>query len=325
VRTKVVNVDLLAVRRDPTQPRRLPSALMRVWDGSAAGVGDMFQAWYALASEERGEAFPLHDYFDGKVFADALTDDWMGARPIGAVLVQLINLALDILHNGLTNPIHLVRLDETSFALETGERRWLAYHLLRLKFPEDQTWSKIPAIIEKQFSRWRQAGENGARQNLNAIGTARQLALLIMDLQGHPFARYDALVTPDGCDRPFYAQVADGAVYRVPRGKAEMLLAATGLKHPSQIRQYRALLTLPDDLWTQADDENWPEGQIRQKLAALKRKPKRTVTVVTVSPVHRWADRFLASNPDNMQRRAVASELRSLADRLEGVDGESSP
>ena len=104
------------------------------------------------------------------------------------------------------------------------------------------------------------------------------------------------MVEPGGCDRAFYAQVADGAVFRVPRGQGEVLIGALGLKNPAQLRQYRALLDLPDEVWTIADDLDWAEGYIREmdkaahnsmhfaRLAALKASQEGyTVTAVTVS------------------------------------------
>jgi hypothetical protein len=119
------------------------------------------------------------------------------------------------------------------------------------------------------FSLWRQAGENNARDNLNAIGKTRQLALLIMDLyrqQGTLFQPYEKLVKRNGCDREFYAQVEDSGRWRIPHGKAELLLNATGLKSLRQLSQYRALLSLPDKAWMIADDTNLSEYRLRQIL-----------------------------------------------------------
>ncbi len=52
-----------------------------------------------------------------------------------------------------------------------------------------------------------------------------------------------------------------------------------GLKNPVQLRQYRALLNLPDDIWQAGDDLSPTEGEIRQ----LVKQRKHTVTGVTVS------------------------------------------
>jgi len=56
---------------------------------------------------------------------------------------------------------------------------------------------------------------------LNAIAKARQFALLLMDLHGadhfDPFNAFEH-------EQDFYAQVADGTQWRIPRGKGEVLL-----------------------------------------------------------------------------------------------------
>ncbi len=188
------------------------------------------------------------------------------AGPLQTTFVELLGLAASIRRDKLTNPITLVRYND-GYLIETGERRWLAYHLLHWVFPEDDQWTRVPAHTVEQFDVWRQATENTMRQNLNAIGHARQLAILLMDLYRQmdaTFQSYDELVAPDGCDRLYYAQVADGNEFRIPRGKGEMLLNATGLKNEVQLRQYRNLLRLPDDLWIKADDLNLTEGEIRK-------------------------------------------------------------
>jgi hypothetical protein len=117
---------------------------------------------------------------------------------------------------------------------------------------------------------WRQASENGVRANLNAIGRARQLALLLMEIhrpKGSAFHSYDEMVEPNGVDRSYYSQVADGNSYPFT-GHGEALLNAMGLKQSSQLREYRELLRLPDEVWRIADDLNWPQGRLR----ALMRK-----------------------------------------------------
>jgi hypothetical protein len=70
------------------------------------------------------------------------------------------------------------------------------------------------------------------------------------------------MVELNGVDRAFYAQVADGVSYPFT-GYGETLLNAMGLKQSSQLREYRDLLRLPDEVWRIADDLNWPQGRLR--------------------------------------------------------------
>ena len=209
-----------------------------------------------------------------------------------------------IRRDGLTNPISVVRRGN-NYELETGERRWLAYHLLHWKFGENdllpnnkqRNWSRIPARIVKEVDIWRQASENNARDNLNAISKARQLALLLMDLHGwEHFSTFNEFEN----EQDFYSQVADGNEWRIPRGHGEVLLNAMGLSDASQLRQYRALLRLPLADWRKADDENLTEGELRKI-----QNQSYTVTGVTVSPEKEQINplRKLATDADQWRKK----------------------
>lgn len=250
------------IHPDPTQPRRtIPFPVRQKWDGD---MKTLFNRWVSMVNDERENV-----YFDLDALIHTTGDDVRNPnpKPIEAALLGVIDLAASILRDGLTNPITIVR-SQNRYFLETGERRWLAYHLLH-QHTQDEQWAKIPARVMDEFNVWRQAGENNARDNLNAIGRARQLALLLMDLyraESIEFETFDQLVLPGKSDRPFYAQVADGETWRIPRGKAEQLLNAIGLKSVRQLSQYRALLNLPDEAWMTADDTNLSEYRLRQIL-----------------------------------------------------------
>ena len=182
------------------------------------------------------------------------------------------DLAATIYRDGLTNPITVAQQGNQTavqYQLETGERRWLAYHLLHANFPQDGQWTKIPARIVESPNLWRQAAENNARDNLNAIGKARQFALLLMDLLSREsgdavtFKPFDAFRH----EREFYAQVADGNRYRIPRGKGQLLVSVIGLGNPDQLRDYRKLLSLPDEAWKIADDYHLTEYRLRELMS----------------------------------------------------------
>lgn len=259
-------ISIFEIHPDPLQPRRaVPTPVRSHWDGRPATTAALFSHWHLLAQQERDQDFALEPY----VLAsdEVLRPDKIG--PIEASLLDVAELAANIRSHGLTNPITVARSQQV-YRLETGERRWLAYHLLYLMFENEQdTWGRIPARLVDEFSVWRQAGENNARANLNAISKARQLALLIMNLheqQGARFRSYDEVVQPGGSDRLFYAQVSAGQGsdgYSIPYGSGELVLNAMGLKQPSQLREYRELLRLPDEVWQMADDLNWTQGKIR--------------------------------------------------------------
>lgn len=275
---RVQQIAIGEIRPDPRQPRRqIPSLVRAEWGHGY--IESLWEIWLRHYAQENTLSYDqavggLYDRLNGvQTEADAVYQDDATrnkTETIGGTiskgLLAVVDLASQIRADGLINPIRVVK-DGNGYLIESGERRWLAYNFIWWMNGGDAAWSKIPAQVAPQFSAWQQARENTARSQLNAIQMARQFALLLMDLyaaEGHPFAAFDDVVEPGSCDREFYAQVADGAAYRIPRGQGEVLIGALGLKNPQQLRSYRALLNLPDEVWTMADDLHWSESFIRQ-------------------------------------------------------------
>ncbi len=275
-------ISIFDIIPDHLQPRRAVPASVRKqadWQIAASDTNRLFQVWIEMVEAELQTPFDIHERLALSSDSES-ADNARQQHPIEMSLLRVVELAGSIQRDGLTNPVTVVRGTD-GFRLETGERRWLAYHLL-YHYTRDgnQNWEKIPARTVETKSVWRQAFENNARDDLNAIGRARQLALLLMDLysrDGHVFKVMDEF----GHEREYYAQVGDGQKsnresYRVPYGKSDLILAAMGLRNRVQIRQYRALLRLNNELWEFADERNLTEGEIR-KLG------DESVTPVTVS------------------------------------------
>jgi hypothetical protein len=181
--------------------------------------------------------------------------------PIMRSLIRIAVLAEDINRAGLINPITVYERDN-QYYIETGERRWIAHHMLHLLQPE-AGWDKIKTR-EITYSVWRQASENNVRDDLTAVEKARLIAMLIMDM--YPEAK---LHPESACENEliYFSQVADGQTFRVKRGKGDKLLNAVGLDSRYQLVQYRNLLRLPYPVWLLADDLEWSEGFLRQLLA----------------------------------------------------------
>lgn len=265
---------------DPTQPRRqIPSVIRQQWDGQ--NIQQLFAVWINQFAAERGMEYEaagdlIFHKMQNKDTAESATEDAPKLKPgvAESSLMEVVQLAADIAERGLINPVSVVRMGGQSFRLETGERRWLAYHLLHLSFVDrdgQSQWMRIPAQEVTAASVWRQASENTARAQINAISKARQLALLLMDWytqnESADFLPYSDFEH----DRHFYAQVQDGELWKIPYGKAEMFLTAMNVKNAVQLRQYRRLLHLPDSVWTVADDYNltqsWLEDRQRANLS----------------------------------------------------------
>lgn len=265
-------VSIMDIHPDPAQPRRaIPHkvremAMQQGWNGDMSERDGLFTIWQDLVHEERdNNTFNLTAYLNQNEIGkseDADRPESIG--PIEASLITLVELATSIRNDGLTNPITVVQKGLNEYQLETGERRWLAYQLLDWHTNDDE-FSKISARIVDSLNIWRQAAENNARANLNAISKARQFAVLLMDLLS---TESDISFTPRTefqHEQGYYSQVADGndSSLRIPRGKSERLLNATGLKSRKQLREYRALLRLPVKVWDIADDLNWTERFLR--------------------------------------------------------------
>lgn len=265
-------VSLGEILADLRQPRRaVPARLRSGWAGDSEGLEDVLREWHLLAGKWGGGAMPHPREFFGQVEPHVAD----GMPPFVQGWVDLLRLASTIKRDGLINPISVVR-DGAGYVIEAGERRWIAYHLICMYYdPHQEQWGRIPAIVADGMSNvWRQATENTARRNLNAIQMARQLALLIMEARVEDngadtlYLAYDEAMREWKSDRLFYAQVADGNVHRIPRGYGERIAGAMGLSTDS-LRRYRALLKLTADemvndaLWMRADDEDWSEGFLR--------------------------------------------------------------
>lgn len=257
---------------DVKQPRRaVPASIRLHWNGNPGDVLELLNQWHIIASKIA--TVDIYAILQGNGEGIQVEN----APPIFTGYVELLRLAASIRKDGLINPISIIEQDGRNL-IETGERRWLAYHILH-NYMGTPEWSKIPASrSDGRDYVWRQATENTARRQLNAIGMARQLALLIMEtrrgVEGQSYNDFDELVIAGGCDRKFYAQIANGNIHRVPRGMGERIQGAMGLSM-TQLSQYRRLLRLSDDelindaLWTRADVEDWAELTLREITATL--------------------------------------------------------
>ncbi len=287
-------ISIQDIQPNAMQPRHsVPHDLTDIYPLTPDNIVDIFERWIIEVQLEKSQNdFDVTNYLLGETTergdrAEKDESDGGSAIALAAstkedALMKLVDLAASIRRDGLSNPISLVHHGDR-YEIETGERRWLAYHMLYWRFGDGDVrpdgsrvnWSRIPARLVNRVDVWRQASENNARDNLNAISRARQLAVLLMDLHGWGnFTAYNECEN----EQAFYAQVADGARWRIPRGHGERLLNAMGMSEASQLRQYRALLRLPEELWRKGDDENLSEGELRKMKSALA-----TVTRVTKS------------------------------------------
>lgn len=279
-RERLKRVDIFSIAPDLQQPRRtMPFSIRANWNGMADGVAAMLGQWLEAVEQERGSPFDLSAYLtNGDTERSEESSGPYTPGPVELSLLEVVTLAASIRRDGLTNPITVAPSNKAGrFVLETGERRWLAYHLLWLWFDgsderpdEREDWSLIPAREVSGINVWRQASENNARADLNAIARARQYAVLLMDLLPEdvvPLSKFKS-------DHAYYAQVKDA---RVPSGKGEELLAAMGVTNRSALTRCRRLLELPDEIWQAGDDLNLPEEQLYNLANIARTSPARAI------------------------------------------------
>ncbi len=278
--SRVKRIPINKIVPDPTQARRvMPNWLRLQWVTKPDSVVEVLNKWLELANEEaarRGRG-PIDVPFLLSRDPDPSHPDEAGDAPseqpdIGPIesdFRALIQLAASIRLHGLTNPITVVTLPNGLYQLETGERRLLAFNLLHMlpQYVEEESYEAIPARVVEEKNLWRQAAENGARQNLNAISIARQLALLLMDIyqEEGKFSTWSPQL-----DVEWYAQVYDSTRFPIPYGRGKEIAAVLGLKSANQLRQYRALLSLPKTVWQMADELDWTEYRIRQMMKSAR-------------------------------------------------------
>ena len=314
-------LDIHDIQPDPQQPRRsLPRYLRQGWDGRAASLPGLLRQWGEAAAQRSGGAplsLPALLALSEAEWADASDSQ---SRPPDSAFADLLALAASIRHDGLQHPITVARNGAGGFLLESGERRWLAFHLLSLYDREGDRWARIPAHIQPERDVWRQASENSARDDLNAIARARQYALLLMDLcrerdpGDSPFQPIGAFAH----EQEFYAQAH---ALRIPYGASARLLNAMGRQHRNAFLRCRQLLALPRPLWERGDEENWSEDQLLQaaKSATPQTATKTARIKDTPSPWERQFARWQRQlNPAKL-RRLPAFQRRQLREWLRGL------
>ena len=348
----IAAISIQEIHPNAMQPRQsVPHDLTDLYPLTPDNVVDIFERWIIEVQLEKSQNdFDVTNYLLGKTTErgdQAEKDESDGGSDIGLAastkedaLMKLVDLAASIRRDGLSNPVSLMNHGD-HYEIETGERRWLAYHMLYWKFGDGDVrpdgsrvnWSRIPARIVSRVDVWRQASENNARDNLNAISRARQLAVLLMDLHGSQnFTSYNDCAS----EQAFYAQVADGGRWRIPRGQGERLLNAMGMTEASQLRQYRALLRLPDELWRKGDDESLSEGELRKMKSALATvtrvttsssgKPKKDIVGRLAVDAGQWRKRLRkeisSTTPETRPklRRLIESEIRQFLRLMAELD-----
>lgn len=258
-------LNIFEIQADITQPRRIvPRSVRGAWDGTPKQAPDILGEWAVRAK--------ISEPMIKKILqSETSAFDNNSGDPVTDEFLKLLDLAAQIHDVGLQQAIGVLTIPD-GYQIIFGERRWMAFHALN-KWLGD--YARIPARVAN-VTEWElakiQAAENFQRDELNAISKARQFAKLLMIARADsdtPYDPYHHLVIEGGCDRPYYAQVADGNVHKIPYGMGAQFEAALGIS-TTQMRQYRNLLKLTGDydtdnlIWDTGDELNWSENFMRE-------------------------------------------------------------
>lgn len=312
--TKADTLSIMDIRSDITQPRNIvPREVRGTFAGYAEGVPALLDVWHDAVMDEIDD-LPIEKILNGR----AAAFDFDNGNPLVTGFIELLDLAAQIHDVGLQQPIGVWKLPKNKYEIIYGERRWMAFHTLT-HFGIDG-YEQIPAKVATTTNEFViakiQAAENSQRKQLTAIGMAREFAKLIIrarqDTQKPPYDHWTALVVPGGCNRPWYAQVADGYKHPIPTGMGPIFEQALGIS-TGQMRNYRALLNMTDDyeinnqLWDMADEGNWAERLLRDIVTHLDLDAIRTILKEAPDPEEIFREAISAANATKIRHHGDES------------------
>jgi len=261
---RVERIAISLIRPDAAQPRRvLPELIHQAFHNQElTPVQALKQYIEKVRIVARQKGRPFESLMDLLISTDDAKDGQQ-LTPLEQDLHDLTNLAMTLRSNGQVNPLTIVDCSEgamPNYRIETGERRYWANYIDMEFIPSYSGDGTVPCIIipPSDTSVFRQAKENTSRAGLNAIGMARQVALLILAVHDiHP---------PNGCvSHDFYRQVLDLDLRGKPEYASDILVAMGGITR-QRMSQYKLLLTLSNEAVELADQHNLDEGKLRYIL-----------------------------------------------------------
>ena len=261
---RVERIAISLIRPDAAQPRRvLPEMIHQAFHNQELTPVQALKQYIEkvrIISRQKGR--PFENLMDLLISTDETRDE-RELTPIERDLHDLTNLALTMRSDGQINPLTIVDCSQgamPSYRIETGERRYWANYINMEFIPGYQEDGNVPSIIlpPGEGSVFRQAKENTSRAGLNAIGMARQVALLILAV--HDIHPPNGPVTHD-----FYRQALELDLRGKPEYAADILSALGGITR-QRMSQFKLLLSLSDEAIEIADQYSVDEKRLRYVL-----------------------------------------------------------
>ncbi len=261
---RVERIAISLIRPDAAQPRRvLPETIHQAFHNEAITPLQALKQYVEkvrILARQKGRPFEnLLDLLitgEDEEATPTLTSPEQELRDLTA-------LAVTLRQDGQVNPLTIVDRSQgvvPHYVIETGERRYWANYIDMELIPGYEGDGTVPCIILQpyQASVFRQAKENTARTGLNAIGMARQAALLLLAIHDiHPPL---AAVNHD-----FYRQALTLDLRSKREYTTDVLTSMGGISR-KRLSQYKQLLTLPDEAIEIADRHNLDEWCLRYVL-----------------------------------------------------------
>src|SRR5512145_2631813 len=118
-------ISIYDIYPSPTQPRRtMPSYIRAAWAGDPATIPNLFTVWEATAGTEHPQGYD----FIRAAWAGEEADRPEDLPPALSSLLAVVDIAVSIRQIGLIYAPTALPIGNNKYQLETGERRWLAYH-----------------------------------------------------------------------------------------------------------------------------------------------------------------------------------------------------
>jgi len=261
---RVERIAISLIRPDAAQPRRvLPELIHQAFHNQElTPVQALKQYIEKVRIVARQKGRPFESLMDLLISTDDAKDGQQ-LTPLEQDLHDLTNLAMTLRSNGQVNPLTIVDCSEgamPNYRIETGERRYWANYIDMEFIPSYSGDGTVPCIIipPSDASVFRQAKENTSRAGLNAIGMARQAALLLL-------AVHDIHPPYGSISHDFYRQALELDL-RSKREYTSDIMAAMGGMSRKRFSQFKLLLALSDEAVELADQHNIDEKRLREVL-----------------------------------------------------------
>lgn len=300
---QVEHIHIEMIRPDPANPRRvLPQQIYEAFHNQQIRPDQAIRRFIDYTKQiakQHGRGFSgVLDLLPG---ADEKEES--NLTPEESTLRDLVVLASTLGGDNQVNPITVIEIRQgtgSTYLIETGERRYWATWILR-ELPGYDGDGTIPCLnVTGKQSVFRAARENTSRSGLNAIATARQIAILLLSI-------HDVEPPMGPVPNDWYRQALEVDL-RGKRDYTSDILSAMGGINKVALSKYKALLNLCDDVMEIADRYNVDEFRLRP-IASL--PPNGQVEILRAALDGNWDGRQIEAACNKWKMGETSSKAES--------------